>query len=101
MGRHSKVFCVSVGDQRLLRGPLDSSPTRRIASHGFGLVVWSENTLCPRWMALMNPLALFVVLGLIGNWPPASVGGFARLVFRVTSVWESTTGQRPEISTFL
>ena len=77
MGRHSKVFCVSVGDQPLLRGPLDSSPTRRIASHGFGLVVWSGNTLYPRWMALMNPLALFVVLGLIGNWlSAASCGRF-------------------------
>ena len=49
-----------------------------VGSIWFGLVVWSGNTLYPRWMALMNPLALFVVFGLIGNWLPAPVGGFVR-----------------------
>ena len=32
--QHPNGFCVSVVDQRLLRGPFDSSRTRRIASHG-------------------------------------------------------------------
>lgn len=47
-----------------------------LGSLWFGLVVWNQQTLFPRWMALLNPFFLVVALGWLEQFLPAPIGGY-------------------------
>lgn len=44
----------------------------------FAVVVWTQPTAYPRWVALFNPFFLFVGLGALERFLPAPIGGYIR-----------------------
>ena len=42
----------------------------------FAIVVLTQQTAYPKWIALANPFFLFIALGLLGSFLPAPVGGY-------------------------
>ena len=49
-----------------------------VSSIWFGVVVWTQPTLYPKWMAFTNPFVLFISFGLLERLLPAPVGGYVR-----------------------